>query len=51
MVVGVKMAYFDVPATRPIFNHIPAEDRMPLNAGEVARLNLSVYGMRNSAQN
>ena len=51
MAVDVKMAYFYAPATRPIFIHIPAEDRTPEDAGKVALLNLSFYGTRDAAQN
>ena len=51
MAVDVKRAYFYAPATRPIFIHIPAEDRNSEDAGMVAKLNLSLYGTRDAAQN
>ena len=51
MAVDVKRAYFYAQATRPIFIHIPAEDRNPEDAGYVARLNRSLYGIRDAAQN
>ena len=51
MAVDVKRAYFYAQATRPVFIHIPAEDRNPEDAGYVARLNFSLYGIRDAAQN
>ena len=51
MAVDVKRAYFYAPATRPIFIHIPAEDREPGDEGKVAQLNLSLYGTRDAAFN
>ena len=51
MAVDVKKAYFYAPAIRPIFIHIPAEDRTPEDAGKVARLNLRFYGTRGAAEN
>ena len=42
---------FYAPATKLIFIHIPAEDRNPEDAGKVARLSLSLYGIRDAAQN
>ena len=51
MSVDVKRAYFYAAATRPLFIHIPAEDRDSEDAGMVAKLNLSLYGTRDAAQN
>ena len=51
MAIDVKRAYFYAPATRPIFIHIPAEDREPGDEGMVAQLNLSLYGTRDAAFN
>ena len=49
--MDVKRAYFYAPATRPLFVHIPKEDREEGDEGMVARLNLSLYGTRDAAMN
>ena len=51
MSVDARRAYFDAKATRPVYieNHI--EDFEPGGEGKVARLNLSLYGTRDAAQN
>ena len=49
--VDVKRAYFYAPATRPLFIHIPAEDREEGDEGYVAQLNVSFYGTRDAPQN
>eukprot|EP00973_Karenia_brevis_P012895 1749607-Karenia_brevis.AAC.1 len=51
MTNDVKRAYFYAAATREIFIEIPAEDREPGDEAKVARLNLSLYGTRDAAQN
>ena len=51
MAIDVKRAYFYAPATRPIFVHIPAEDREPGDEKMVGQLNLSLYGTRDAALN
>jgi hypothetical protein len=51
MALDVVRAYFYAPATRAIHISIPAEDRMPGDAGLVAKLNLSLYGTRDAAKN
>ena len=51
MALDVSRAYFYAPATRAIHIHIPAEDRVPGDEGMVAKLNLSLYGTRDAAQN
>ena len=50
-VIDIKRAYFYAPATRPVFIEIPKEDRRPGDEGKIARLNLSLYGTRDAAQN
>ena len=50
MALDVARAYFYAEATRAVFIHIPAEDRVPEDACHVARLNLSFYGIRDAAQ-
>ena len=39
MALDVARAYFDSPASMPIFVRIPAEDRLDSEAGKVAQLN------------
>ena len=51
MAIDVKRAYFYAPATRPLFVHIPKEDREEGDEKMVARLNLSLYGTRDAAMN
>ena len=47
----VKRAYFEAPASRPIYIKIPAEDWAEGDENNVAQLNLSLYGTRDAAQN
>ncbi len=49
--VDVRRAYFYAKVNRPVFIEIPAEDRVPGDEGMVAKLNLSLYGTRDAAQN
>ena len=51
MAIDVKRAYFYAPATRPLFIHIPKEDREEGDEKMVAKLNLSLYGTRDAAMN
>ena len=47
----VKRAYFYAKASRPVFIEIPVEDREPGDENKVGKLNLSLYGTRDAAQN
>ena len=47
----VSRAYFYVESIRHVFIQIPEEDRLPGDEGLVGRLNLSLYGTRDAAQN
>ena len=49
--VDVRRAYFNAKATRPVNIEIPIEDFGPSDEGKVERLNLSLYGTRDAAQN
>ena len=51
MALDVARAYFDSPASMPIFVRIPAEDRLDSDAGKVVQLNRSFYGIRDAAKN
>ena len=51
MSIDVRRAYFYAKVTRPVFIEIPEEDREPGDELKVARLNLSLYGTRDAAQN
>ena len=51
MSIDVRRAYFYAKATRPVYIEIPIEDFEPGDEGKVARLNLSLYGTRDAAQN
>ena len=51
MSVDVRRAYSYAKATRPVYIEIPIEDFEPGDEGKVARLNLSLYGTRDDAQN
>ena len=51
MSVDVRRAYFYAKATRPVSTEIPIEDFESGDEGKVARLNLSLYGPRDAAQN
>jgi hypothetical protein len=51
MAIDVKRAYFYAPVTRDVFIEIPADDFQPGDEHRVARLNLSLYGTRDAAQN
>ena len=49
--IDIKRAYFYAPARRPIFIEIPRGDREPGDEHRIGRLNLSLYGTRDAAQN
>ena len=49
--IDVKRAYFYALAKRALFIVLPAEDRLPGDEDKVGRLNLSLYGTRDAAQN
>ena len=51
MSIDVRRAYFYAKATRPMYVETPIEDFEPGDEGKVARLNLSLYGTRDAAQN
>ena len=51
MTNDVKRAYFEAPASRPIFIRIPDEDWAEGDEGKEAKLNLSLYGTRDAALN
>ena len=51
MSLDVRRAYFYVKATRPVYMEIPIEDFEQVDERRVARLNLSLYGTRDAAQN
>eukprot|EP00973_Karenia_brevis_P036049 4973185-Karenia_brevis.AAC.1 len=51
MANDVKRAYFHAPATREIYIEIPEEDWEEGDEARVAKLNLSLYGTRDAAQN
>ena len=51
MTNDVKRAYFHAAATRPIYIKIPKEDWEEGDEDKVGRLNLSLYGTRDAAQN
>ena len=51
MALDVRRAYFYAKAVRPVYIEIPAEDLGEGDQDNVARLNLSFYGIRDAAQN
>lgn len=51
MAIDVSRAYFYAESIRPVFIELPKEDRTPTDEGLVGRLNLSLYGTRDAAQN
>ena len=51
LTVDVKRAYFYASARRDIYVEIPEEDREPGDEYKVGKLNLSLYGTRDAAQN
>ena len=51
MSVDVRRAYFYAKVTRPVYIEIPVEDRQPGDETMIAKLNLSLYGTRDAAQN
>lgn len=51
MAIDVSRAYFYAESIRPVFIELPTEDRLPGDEGLVGRLNLSLYGTRDAAQN
>jgi hypothetical protein len=50
-IVDVSRAYFYAKCKRPLGIEIPMEDWEPGDEGKVGRLNLSLYGTRDAAQN
>ena len=50
-VIDIKRAYFYAPSKRPMFIEIPEEDRVIGDEDKVGRLELSLYGTRDAAQN
>ena len=46
--IDVKRAYFQASAKRPVYVQLPPEDASP---GQCGRLNKSMYGTRDAAQN
>ena len=50
-VIDIKRAYFYAPSKRPTFIEIPSEDREKGDEGKVGKLELSLYGTRDAAQN
>ena len=51
MTVDVKRAYFYARSRTPVYIEIPIEDFEPGDEHMVGRLNLSLYGTRDAAQN
>ena len=51
MAIDVSRAYFYAESIRPVFIELPKEDRLPTDEGMVGRLNLSLFGTRDAAQN
>ena len=49
--IDIKRAYFYAPASRPVFIEIPVEDYEAGDEERVGKLNLSLYGTRDAAQN
>ena len=49
--IDVKRAYFYALAMRPLFVHIPKQDKEEGDEKIVAELNLSLYGTRDAAMN
>ncbi len=49
--IDIKRAYFYAPSKRPTFIEIPSEERVQGDEGKVGRLELSLYGTRDAAQN
>ena len=47
----IKRAYSYAKAIRPVYLEIPVEDRQPGDEGMIAKLDLSLYGTRDAAQN
>ena len=50
-VIDIKSAYFYAPSKRPVFIEIPDEDKEEGDSGYIGRLELSLYGTRDAAQN
>ena len=49
--IDIKRAYFYAPAERPVYIEIPVEDYQPGDENLVGKLELSLYGTRDAAQN
>ena len=47
----VSTAYFYAPAVRPVYVHLPSEDRGPVDENMCCKLSVSIYGTRDSAMN
>lgn len=47
--IVIRRAYFQAPAQRPVYVHLPAKFKCP--PGHCARLNVSMYGTRDAAAN
>ena len=51
MAADVRRAYFYAKVRRPVYIEIPAEDWEPGDEMRIAKLNFSLYGTRDAAQN
>ena len=51
MSIDVRRAYFYAKTIRPVYIEIPKEDKEPGDKDRIARLNFSLYGTRDAAQN
>ena len=51
MYADVSRAYFYAPAVRPVYVRLPDEDKQPGDDGLVGRLEMSMYGTRDAANN
>ena len=49
--IDIKRAYLFAPAARPMFIQIPLEDYEIGDEQRVGKVNLSLYGTRDAAQN
>ena len=51
MINDISRAFFHAPAKRQVYVQLPQEDQMPGEEGMCGRLNYSMYGTRDAAQN
>ncbi len=51
MAIDIKRAYFYAKAQRPVYIEIPPEDKQLGDEEKVGKLNVSLYGTRDAAQN